>query len=186
VKILVGLGNPGIRYERTRHNLGFRVINLLAAETEAGHWNTAGQSAVCTSRIAQEPVILAKPLTFMNLSGRAVRQLMNEYDAGLPEVLVILDDLDLPLGKIRVRERGSAAGHHGMESVLRALGSDEVARVRLGIGEEKVPEDKADYVLSDFPTALDEKVEEMIGRAGEAVKTIIQYDISRAMTEFNA
>ena len=123
MKILVGLGNPGGRYNRTRHNLGFEVINHLAKQTAAGPWRAACQSDVCTSRIGLVPVVLAKPLTFMNLSGRAVRLLMNEYDAGLSDVLVVLDDLDLPLGRIRIRERGSAGGHHGMESVLRALES---------------------------------------------------------------
>ena len=131
-------------------------------------------------------MVLAKPLTFMNLSGRAVRLLMDAYGADLRNVLVILDDLNLPFGKIRIRERGSAAGHHGMESVLRALESEEVARVRLGIGEETVPEDKADFVLSVFPPGMDERVEEMIDRAGAAVTAIIRDGISRAMTEFNA
>jgi len=186
VKILVGLGNPGGRYCRTRHNLGFEVVDRLAMEAEAGPWRAACQSDVCTSRIGQVPVILAKPLTFMNLSGRAVRLLMNEYDADLPDVLVILDDLNLPLGKIRVRERGSAGGHHGMESVLRALESNEIARVRLGMGEEMVPEYKTDFVLSRFSPEVKDRVEEMIGRAGAAVQTIIRDGITRAMTEFNA
>jgi PTH1 family peptidyl-tRNA hydrolase len=186
VKILVGLGNPGSRYDWTRHNLGYQVIDRLAGEIDAGPWRAACQSDVCESRIGQEPVVLAKPLTFMNLSGRAVRMLMNQYDAPLQDVLVILDDLDLPLGKIRIRERGSAAGHHGMESVLRALGSDEVARLRLGIREETLPDDKAGYVLSVFPPEMRGRVGEVIGRAGAAVETIIRYGIARAMTEFNA
>ena len=112
--------------------------------------------------------------------------MMDQYDADPTDLVVILDDMDLPLGKIRVRGRGSAAGHHGMESVLRALESLEVARVRLGIGEETMPEDRAEFVLSEFHPAMSEQVEEMIGRAGEAVKTIIQYGVARAMTEFNA
>jgi PTH1 family peptidyl-tRNA hydrolase len=111
---------------------------------------------------------------------------MDAYGADLLNVVVILDDLDLPFGKIRVRERGSAAGHHGMESILRAVQSEEVARVRLGIGEETIPEDKADFVLSVFPSEMDVQVKEMIGRAGAAVQTIVRDGISRAMTEFNA
>jgi PTH1 family peptidyl-tRNA hydrolase len=124
-------------------------------------------------------------MTFMNLSGRAVRLLVDEYEADLQDVIVVLDDLDLPIGKIRVRERGSAAGHHGMESVLRALDTDEIARVRLGIGEERLREDKADFVLSVFPSEMNDRVEEMIRRAADAVQTILREGISRAMAEFN-
>jgi PTH1 family peptidyl-tRNA hydrolase len=130
-------------------------------------------------------VLLAKPLTFMNLSGRAVELLLAEYRLGLSELIVVLDDFNLPLGKIRVRERGSAGGHNGMESVLHALESDEFVRVRLGIGDENIPEDKAQFVLSDFPQALEGEVNEMILRARDAVKIILVDGASHAMSVFN-
>jgi PTH1 family peptidyl-tRNA hydrolase len=131
-------------------------------------------------------VLLAKPLTFMNMSGRAVELLLAEYGIGLSELIVIVDDFNLPLGKIRVRERGSGGGHNGMESLLRALESDEFVRVRLGIGDENMPEDKAQFVLSEFPEALEGEVNDMISRAREAVKTILTDGVSYAMSVFNA
>jgi PTH1 family peptidyl-tRNA hydrolase len=130
--------------------------------------------------------VLAKPLTFMNASGIAVQLLLAEFPVDLKELIVILDDLNLPLGKIRIRERGSAGGHLGLESVVRMLNSDEIIRVRLGIGEEIMPEDKAAFVLADFPPDSTAKLEEMTTRAAQAVKLMITDGVSRAMSVFNA
>jgi PTH1 family peptidyl-tRNA hydrolase len=130
--------------------------------------------------------VLAKPLTFMNASGRAVQLLLAEFPVDSKELIVILDDLNLPFGKIRIRERGSAGGHLGLESVVQALNSDEIMRVRLGIGEEKIPEDKAAFVLSDFPPDSMAELAEMTTRAVQAVRLIITDGVSQAMSVFNA
>lgn len=185
MKLIVGLGNPGEEYRRTRHNVGFRVVDMLAAQARATPWKTECLSAVCSAQIAGAPALLAKPLTYMNLSGRAVGLLMAEYRLGLPDLVVILDDFNLPLGKIRIRERGSAGGHNGLESVLRALESDEFVRIRLGIGEDNMPEDKMRFVLAEFPREREEEVNHMIMRAADAVRALLAEGAARAMSVFN-
>jgi len=186
VRLIVGLGNPGARYERNRHNAGYMVIDELARDLQTGSWSTRCQSRVCAATIAAEQVVLAKPLTFMNASGRAVQLLLAEFPVDPKGLIVVLDDLNLPLGKIRIRERGSAGGHLGLESVVQTLCSDEIIRVRLGIGEENMPEDRADFVLSDFPPDSTAKLAEMTARAAQAVKMMITDGVSRAMSVFNA
>jgi PTH1 family peptidyl-tRNA hydrolase len=162
------------------------VIDELARDSQTGAWSTRCQSRVCAATIAAEQVVLAKPLTFMNASGRAIQLLLAEFPVDPKELIVILDDLNLPLGKIRIRERGSAGGHLGLESVVRMLNSDEIIRVRLGIGEENMPEDRAGFVLSDFPPDSTAKLEEMSARAAQAVRLMITDGVSRAMSVFNA
>jgi len=186
VKLIVGLGNPGHGYENTRHNVGFRVIDALAEEARVVSWAGKCLSLVCCARVADQEALLAKPLTFMNLSGRAVRLLLSEYGLTPADLVLALDDFSLPLGKIRIRERGSAGGHNGLESVMRALETEEFVRVRLGIGEEKMPEDKTDFVLSEFAAASEPEVKEMISKARDAVKTVLGQGLSRAMSIFNA
>jgi len=175
-----------MRYERTRHNAGYLVIDELARETQSGPWSIQCQSLVCAAAIAREQALLAKPLTFMNVSGRAVQHLLAEYRFDPKEMILILDDLNLPLGKIRIRERGSPGGHRGLESVVRMLNSDEILRVRLGIGEENMPEDKAEFVLSDFPPHREAEWKEMIAKAARAVRLIVTDGVNRAMSEFNS
>jgi PTH1 family peptidyl-tRNA hydrolase len=162
------------------------VIEELARDSQTGAWSARCQSRVCTATIAVEQVVLAKPLTFMNASGRAVQLLLAEFAVDPKELILILDDLNLPLGRIRIRERGSAGGHLGLESVVRMLNSDEIIRVRLGIGEENMPEDKAGFVLSDFPPDSKAKLEEMTARAAQAVRLMITDGVSQAMSVFNA
>lgn len=139
-----------------------------------------------SAQISGREVFLAKPLTFMNLSGRAVALLLGELALEPADLVVVFDDLNLPLGKIRIRERGSAGGHNGMESVLRAVESHEVARVRLGIGEETMAEDKAGFVLSGFPADREAEVKEMVVRGREAVQVILHSGVPHAMSIFNA
>ena len=182
----MGLGNPGARYEWTRHNAGYMVIDELARMAQAGPWSHECQSLVCPATIAGQQALLAKPLTFMNASGRAVELLLAAYGLDPKEMILVLDDLNLPLGRIRIRERGSTGGHHGLESVVRMLDTDEIIRVRLGIGEENMPEDKTGFVLSDFPRDAAAGVKEMIARATQAVAMIIADGASRAMSVFNA
>ncbi len=184
--LIIGLGNPGQRYARTRHNAGFMVVDALAREAGAARWSEECRSLVCGADIAGKPALLAKPLTYMNLSGQAVRMLLGENRLTLREAVLIVDDFNLPFGRIRLRPRGSAGGHHGLESVIRAVESDEFLRVRLGIGEETAPQDRAEFVLSEFPPGRDEELGDMIRRAGAAVRMILSDGVARAMSVFNA
>jgi PTH1 family peptidyl-tRNA hydrolase len=184
-RIIVGLGNPGERYERNRHNVGFMVLDALAREG-SGSWSTDALYRTRRIAISDRPVLLMKPLTYMNHSGEAVQVALSETRLEPQDLLVILDDLNLPLGRIRIRERGSAGGHHGLESVLDALKTDEVLRMRMGIGEDQMPEDKADFVLSDFPTEKQAELNDMIVKAGKAVKSILNDGVSKTMALYNA
>ena len=186
MKLIVGLGNPGAAYQNTRHNAGFRVIDALAEDAGAKRWRAECQSLVCAAEIGGRPAILAKPLTFMNLSGHAVRLLLNEYRLEHTDLVVVVDDFSLPIGKVRVRERGSPGGHNGLESIYRVLECDEFVRVRLGIGEEDMPEDKARFVLSAFPAEREGEVREMILRAVRAVQAVLREGAPQAMSLFNA
>ncbi len=180
------MGNPGARYQATRHNAGAMVLDELAREAQTGAWTSRCHSMVCAATVAGEPALLAKPLTFMNMSGQAVRSLLDELGLDPKQLILIYDDVDLPFGRIRVRQRGSAGGHKGMESVIRMLETDEIIRVRVGIGQEDMPEEKAGFVLSEFPPDRAEDLKEMIARAAQAVRCIIAEGVSRAMSVFNA
>lgn len=183
--IIVGLGNPGTEYDRHRHNIGFMVLNALARE-HSGRWESGTLSRVCRVDIGNSPVLLVEPMTYMNRSGRAVQAVLSEYQRGPQDLLVIMDDLNLPFGRIRIRERGSAGGHNGLDSILSTLGTEEVLRIRMGIGEEEMPDDKAEFVLSEFPPERQEDLEAMIGKAGNAVRSILTDGVSRTMAIFNA
>lgn len=183
--LIIGLGNPGPEYAGTRHNVGFMVVELLAQRhriplKEAKHGARVGEGS-----IAGEPVALAKPLTFMNLSGRAVRPLMHRYSLTPEQVIVVYDDADLPLGKIRLRARGSAGGHGGLKSIIASLGSSEFPRVRIGIGRS-AGGDMIDHVLSRFGHGERPVVEAAIERAADAVEAIVTHGIEAAMNRFNA
>ena len=186
MKLIVGLGNPGTHYERNRHNAGYMVVDELARDARTGEWQQRHQSLVCPATIAALPVWLAKPLTYMNASGQSVRRLLDECGADPKDLILVLDELNLPLGRIRIRERGSSGGHRGLESIVRMLDSDEIIRVRLGIGEEEMPEEKAGFVLSDFPPGRAAEWKEMIARAAEAVRCLVADGPARAMSVFNA
>jgi PTH1 family peptidyl-tRNA hydrolase len=185
-KLIIGLGNPGERYIGTRHNAGFMVIDALARAAGIEQWSNRSRSLICRAAIAGHPALLAKPLTYMNLSGLAVSLLLSEHDVPLQHALLIVDDFNLPFGRIRVRPRGSAGGHHGLESIIRAVESEEFPRVRLGIGEENAPVDKAEFVLSDFPPGREADLSDMIRRAGEVVKIILSDGVTKAMSAYNA
>ncbi len=184
-RAIIGLGNPGKRYAHTRHNIGFMVLDALTKPSGGGTWVFRGQSVTFRAEVGGREVLLVKPLTFMNLSGRAVRELMSDFELRVENLIVVLDDFNLPFGKIRIRHRGSAGGHHGLESVLEAVGTDEVARVRIGIGEQEAPSDKADFVLHDFPPNRAADLDELIEKAGSAVTIIVADGISKAMAVFN-
>jgi PTH1 family peptidyl-tRNA hydrolase len=162
------------------------VIDALARAAGIDRWSNGCRSLMCRATIAGQPALLAKPLTYMNLSGLAVSLLLTEHGVPLQDALLILDDFNLPFGRIRVRPRGSAGGHHGLESIIRAVAREDFPRVRLGIGEENPPEDKAEFVLSDFPPERKAELSDMIRRAGEAVKMVLSDGVTKAMSAFNA
>jgi len=161
-------------------------VDALAREAQCGDWITECQSLVCRCNLAGQQVLLAKPLTYMNLSGQAVRLLVDKYQVSVEGIIIVLDDLNLPFGKIRVRKKGSAGGHRGFDSVLRALGTLDIVRVRLGIGEDETPRDTEEFVLSEFPRSREAALAEMVFRAREAVKTLISEGVSVAMSVYNA
>lgn len=183
--LIVGLGNPGAEYERTRHNLGFMLVDKLAAETGSVVKRNECQSRVGTTVIAGRRVKLAKPQTFMNLSGDAVAGLVSKDGSGESQLLVITDDLALPFGAIRLRQRGSAGGHNGLKSIISALGTDEFIRLRIGIQPDHPVSDTKRFVLSEFSGAEKESLPEILERAAEAVRSVLQDGIGKAMSLHN-
>ncbi len=186
MKLIVGLGNPGIEYQFTPHNLGFLAIDQIAGNLGVEVRNRQCRALTARVVIAGQPAILAKPETFMNLSGLSVRELVAEYRADVKsDLIVIYDELDLPLGTIRIRERGSSAGHNGMESILGALGTDEFLRIRLGIGPGRKIADSVKFVLTPFRKSQLKVVDEVLDTASEAVEVILKEGPAAAMNRFN-
>jgi len=186
VRLLVGLGNPGQRYAPTRHNLGFMAVDRVARAAGAS-FQRRGESLVAEAVFEGEPLLLAKPQTFMNLSGPAVDALRHSGEGVLacPRILVYLDDLALPLGALRLRERGSAGGHKGLASVLTALGTEEVPRMRLGIAGDGGLGDPVRFVLEPFTSDEREAVDEVLERAVAATRVYLNDGIAKAMSMFN-
>lgn len=185
MKIIVGLGNPTPKYEGTRHNIGFSVIDLLAEKYNI-RVNTNRHKALCGSGIiGGEKVILAKPLTFMNLSGESVRPLMDYYKLELEDLLIIYDDISLEPGNLRVRAGGSAGGHNGMKSIIQHLGSDRFPRLRLGVGAKPAQMDLADYVLGHFSAEERPLIEQERKDAAEAVVCFLEEGVTEAMNRYN-
>jgi len=186
VKLIVGLGNPGIEYQFTPHNLGFLTIDRIATDRGIDVRNRQCRALTARAEIAGQPVILAKPETYMNLSGLSVRELVAEHQVEVKsDLIVIYDELDLPFGAIRIRQRGGTAGHNGMESILGALGTDEFLRIRLGIAPDRKVGDGAQYVLAPFRKAQGKFVDEILDTAAQAVETILKDGAPAAMNRFN-
>jgi PTH1 family peptidyl-tRNA hydrolase len=186
VKLIIGLGNPGIEYQFTPHNLGFLTIDRIANGLGIEVRNRQCRALTARATIAGEPAVLAKPETYMNLSGLSVRELVVEHQIDvLRDLIVIYDELDLPLGTIRIRQRGSSAGHNGMESILGALGTDEFLRIRLGIAPEGKVADSVKYVLTPFRKAQEKVVDEVLDTAVQAVEVILKEGPAAAMNQFN-
>lgn len=187
MKIIAGLGNPGREYVKTRHNTGFEVIDILSEEYHFPAQTRDGKSLVAKGYIEGEKVLLMKPQTYMNLSGEAIREQVDFYKAD-PEtdVIVICDDIDQPLGQIRVRPKGSAGGHNGLKNIILNLGTDGFTRIRVGVGAKPSPDyDLADYVLG-HPTGEDrELLDSSEKRAAEAVPVILTEGVEEAMNRFN-
>ncbi len=185
MRLLVGLGNPGERYRRTRHNLGFMVVDELLARAGGGPGRLEGEAWVQGARLADQDLLLVKPLTFMNRSGVAVARLLEARGLGPQDMVAIVDDVAIGFGELRLRERGSHGGHNGLRSIIEILGSEEFPRVRLGIGPTEPPPDLAAYVLSDFPEEDVLVVQELVGRASDAVECLLREGVPLAMSRFN-
>jgi PTH1 family peptidyl-tRNA hydrolase len=186
VKLIVGLGNPGIEYQFTPHNMGFLAVDRIAEECGVRVNNRHCRAQTARTRIAGHEVVLAKPETFMNLSGASVVELLREYEAKPEEDLILLyDELDLPFGTLRVRPRGRSAGHNGVQSIIGTLDTQEFTRIRLGIGPDHPVGDGARYVLAPFKKAQLEVVSEVLDQASDAVRVILADGVQAAMNRFN-
>jgi len=185
---VVGLGNPGLKYEFTRHNIGFRVVDSLAQDIEIEFKKVKSYySLISRGMINNHKVMLVKPQTFMNLSGRAVSKVVSYYKIPLQDLLIVYDDLNLELGQIKIRKKGSTGGHKGMESIMQYLHSEEIPRLRIGIGNPSINFnfDCVSYVLSNFNVDEEDKIKEAIKLSAEAIKTIIEDDFEKTMRKYN-
>ncbi len=186
MKLIVGLGNPGIEYQFTPHNIGFLEIDRLAEQCGVMVDNRHCKALTARTRIGNQEVLLAKPETYMNSSGLSVFELVKKYELDPQEdLLVIYDELDLPLGSIRIRARGSSAGHNGIQSIISAMGTHEVARMRLGIAPDHPVKDGVRYVLGQFKKSQLPKLDELLDLGAQAVNVILAEGIDVAMNRFN-
>jgi PTH1 family peptidyl-tRNA hydrolase len=185
IQVVVGLGNPGPRYERTRHNIGFRCIDHLARVLDAPPGRDEGDYQVTRVPCGDRELALVKPMTFMNRSGQALLRFPDSALAGPGGHLVILDDVWLPFGAVRFRREGGDGGHNGLASVLAGLGTEEVPRLRLGVSGAETEGDLADYVLEDFSEEEEKSIEDWLARASQGVQVFIKEGPDAAMTRFN-
>ena len=192
-KLIVGLGNPGRGYASNRHNIGFICLNHFARRYGIRFDKRQCQARTGSGEVAGNKVIVAKPQTYMNRSGEAVSRLMKKFRVSLDNLIVIHDDLDLPLGKIRIRPKGSAAGHKGINSIISELGNQDFTRIRVGIGRPPIAEgsdesgegDIIDYVLSDFTSEEKRVITEVIPQVSEAIYCLLTEGLTAAMNRFN-
>jgi PTH1 family peptidyl-tRNA hydrolase len=186
VRLIVGLGNPGIEYQFTPHNIGFLAVDRIAEQCGVMIDNRHCKALTARTRIGNDEVLLAKPETYMNLSGMSVLELVRKYEVEPQrDVLVIYDELDLPLGMIRVRARGSSAGHNGMQSIIDALQTEEIARTRIGVAPDDPRKGGAKYILAPFRKSQLVAVDEALDLTAEAVHVIVNEGIAPAMNRFN-
>jgi PTH1 family peptidyl-tRNA hydrolase len=187
VKLIVGLGNPGREYRETRHNVGFMVVEEIARRYALSWAQAPSQvpDAFIAKRYGTEPVLLAKPLTYMNLSGDAVAALMRYYDVPVQDALIVIDEADLPFGKLRARARGSAGGHNGLKSIIERLGTTEFSRLRLGVGRGDDKRKLGDHVLSIFERSERAELESFITRAADAAEMFAAEGILKVMNTYN-
>ena len=186
MKLIVGLGNPGIEYQFTPHNLGFLAVDRIAERCGVEVRNRQCKALTARGLVGEEEVLLAKPETYMNLSGMSVRELVAKYEADpASDLVVIYDELDLPLGTIRIRQRGTSAGHNGMESVIGALDTTEFLRIRLGVAPGKKLSDSVAYLLKPMRKAQLKTVDDMLDAAADAVEVALKEGASAAMNRFN-
>jgi PTH1 family peptidyl-tRNA hydrolase len=183
--LLVGLGNPGREYRETRHNLGFMLIDRITVRLNARGMKVQSKAIVTTAAYEERKLILAKPQTFMNLSGQSVQGLVHFYKVPLTNFMVLSDDLDIPFGTIRIRAAGGPGGQRGMSSVIEKLGTKEFPRLRIGIGRPPGRMDASDYVLQNFSRGEMQTLSEILDHAEKAVFTFITYGLNKAMNDFN-
>ncbi len=186
MKLIVGLGNPGRRYRGTRHNVGWEVIDRLSRRTGIRVEEEAGWAEIGRGRIGHQRVVLVRPQTYVNVTGIAVRDLRRRHRVKLDDVIVVVDDLDLPLGRIRLRPQGSAGGHNGLRSLIEALGSSGFPRLRVGIGRPPAGVDPAEHVLSRFRAGEVAALDEALDRAADALELAVTDGVDAAMNRFNA
>ncbi len=187
LNLIVGLGNPGAGYRRTRHNLGYRVADSLADKNNRGFKLGKGDYLFCEIRRSEEDsFFLIKPLTYMNASGEAVREALDHFGLGVEDLLVLCDDANLPLGRIRIREKGTDGGHKGLGSVIFHLGSISFARLRMGIGEAPEGLELEEFVLREFDGEEEKTVEKMIERACAAVENALTWGVEDTQSRFSA
>jgi PTH1 family peptidyl-tRNA hydrolase len=187
MRLIVGLGNPGREYRDTRHNVGFRVADEIARRHHLTFAMAPSQvpETFVVKRFGANPVLIAKPLTFMNRSGDAVAALAHYYDVAHEDLLIVLDDVDLPFGRLRARARGSAGTHNGLRSVVNRLGSMEFPRLRLGVGRGDARRDLADHVLATFEADEASELESFIARAADAAEMFAEEGIAKVMNVYN-
>lgn len=184
--VIAGLGNPGLNYAGTRHNVGFGALDELADKYRISVDTKKHRGCIGKGIIEGQKVILVKPQTYMNLSGECIREVMDYYKLSPEELLVIYDDINLDVGQLRIREKGSAGGHNGMKNIISQLGTDGFARVRIGVGNKPPRMDLADYVLGHFPAEELAAVREGLSQAAEAAAMIVKGEMAAAMNQFNA
>ena len=185
-RMVVGLGNPGPEYENTRHNAGFMVVDLLAENLRVSYWRDEAGAKVGLVRFGDDDLVLVKPQTFMNVSGKAVRKLLDAYEVDAADAIVVHDDLDLPEETVRVKRGGGHGGHNGLRSLAESLGTGEFPRVKVGIGRPPGRQDPADYVLEPMRREVAERLESMVPHAAQAVLHILEHGVESAMQEYNA
>jgi len=184
--LIVGLGNPGLKYEWTRHNCGFMVVDELARRAGKEVKVPECQALTAHATIGGEEALLVKPQTFMNLSGIAAAALIKKYEVReRPSILIVSDDLALPFGKIRIRARGSAGGQKGLKSIIEKLGTQDFPRARLGIAPDHPVNDAADFVLSEFPKNDRDELARIVARAADAVEAVLTTGVADAMSKYN-
>lgn len=185
MKLIVGLGNPEARYDGTRHNVGFDVIDLMADKFGIGLDTVKHKGIYGKGKIEGQTVILLKPMTYMNLSGESVSQVAAYYKIAPEDIIVVYDDINLDVGRLRVRGKGSAGGHNGIKNIIAHLHTEDFPRVRVGIGKKPPKMDLADYVLSHFSDEEVKSMQEGYERASEAVALMVNDDLERAMNDYN-
>jgi PTH1 family peptidyl-tRNA hydrolase len=183
--LIAGLGNPGRRYQASRHNIGFLVLDRLAAVSGLAFSKRKDDALICEGVLEGQKVILVKPQTYMNLSGRPVASLSRYFGVPHAATLVVLDDMDLPLGRLRLRPSGSSGGHRGLESILERCGTPEIPRLRVGIGRPPGRQAPASFVLEDFGSGAQPRLAETLERAEDCIRRYLRFGIQSAMTEYN-
>ncbi|MBO5788782.1 MAG: aminoacyl-tRNA hydrolase [Clostridia bacterium] len=184
--LIVGLGNPGAKYDKNRHNVGFHAIDVLAEKHRISIKNAKFHALVGEGEIAGQHVMLMKPQTFMNLSGEAVREAANYYHIAPDHIIVYCDDVSFDVGHMRIRRKGSAGGHNGLKSIIAELGSDQFPRVKIGVGQKPHPDyDLADWVLGDLPAEAQKVMPDLYAKVAEATEMILEGHIEQAMNQYS-